>query len=404
MSRLQLRLWASAHCSRAFDDKCILLEHVLHDGQSVVLAIDARGVVAVVREAGSALPALQGTLAPGLSDACSKPSDPAEPWPALQLHRLTDGTAKWLSSSPGSAQHATLTEEAARAAQRAPSRSALTDAGRRAIVSAIHGYYVQHVLEPSVAGFLSVLEKSFSRSDLYLFELLQNAVDENALTVRVELLRSPAPGLRFSHDGNGFTPLDVNGLASVGMSTKASKRAVGFMGIGFKACHKRFAHVVCSECVSLLEWRSGVCPTRRCPPSPRPARRRPRLSPALSSRLITQFELGLRVCRARGERCGRRRPAAATVGLGAAAAVGSECGAPRCRLLLRASRAQRGAAGSAAGHPLAAADGSAAARASRAGDEATERAVGAAVGRRADHVCAASIERRRRCAGVGRCG
>ena len=39
----------------------------------------------------------------------------------------------------------------------------------------------------------------------------------------------------------------VNGLASVGMSTKAGKRSVGFMGIGFKACHKRFAHVICSD-------------------------------------------------------------------------------------------------------------------------------------------------------------
>jgi hypothetical protein len=31
------------------------------------------------------------------------------------------------------------------------------------------------------------------------------------------------------------------------MSTKAGKKAVGFMGIGFKACHKRFGHVVCAD-------------------------------------------------------------------------------------------------------------------------------------------------------------
>ncbi len=75
-------------------------------------------------------------------------------------------------------------------------------------------------------SFLSILEKQFSRSDLYLFELLQNAVDEGAMRVRVEMRSSPV-GLRFTHDGNGFSPLDVNGLASVGMSTKAGKRAVG---------------------------------------------------------------------------------------------------------------------------------------------------------------------------------
>ena len=103
---------------------------------------------------------------------------------------------------------------------------------------------------PYHGSFLSILEKQFARSDLYLFELLQNAVDEGARHVAVELTRSP-PGLRFAHDGKGFSPLDVNGLASVGMSTKATKRAVGFMGIGFKACHKRFAHVICVD----KEWR-----------------------------------------------------------------------------------------------------------------------------------------------------
>ena len=56
----------------------------------------------------------------------------------------------------------------------------------------------------------------------------------------------------FSHDGARFSPLDVNGLASVGMSTKAGKRAVGFMGIGFKACHKRFSRVTCSD----ADWRT----------------------------------------------------------------------------------------------------------------------------------------------------
>ena len=125
------------------------------------------------------------------------------------------------------------------------------------VVGAIHEYYLQHVLEPSVAGFLSILEKQFARSDLYLFELLQNAVDEGARRVTVELTRSP-PGLRFAHDGAGFTPLDVNGLASVGMSTKATKRAVGFMGIGFKACHKRFAHVQCSDAKWAFEFKERV--------------------------------------------------------------------------------------------------------------------------------------------------
>ena len=76
-------------------------------------------------------------------------------------------------------------------------------------------------------------------------------MDDGATRINVELQTAPAPALRLTHDGRGFSPLDVNGLASVGMSSKQSRRAAGFMGIGFKACHKRFAHVRCSD----AHWR-----------------------------------------------------------------------------------------------------------------------------------------------------
>ena len=146
MSRLQLRLWASTPCNRVLESKCILLEHAVGAGESVVLAIDARGLAAVVTEAGGVAPtsAIAGT---------------SEPWPTLQLHRTADGKARWMSWPYGAASPTALTAEAARTMAADPARAALTDAGRRAIVAAIHGYYVQHVLEPSVAGFLSVLEK-----------------------------------------------------------------------------------------------------------------------------------------------------------------------------------------------------------------------------------------------------
>ena len=156
----------------------------------------------------------------------------AEPWPTLTLTRTAGGAPAWQGAAP---------------AERAP----LTLAGRKFVVGAIRAYYEQHVLEPSVKGFLSILEKQFPRADLYLFELLQNAVDDGATRINVELQTAPAPALRLTHDGRGFSPLDVNGLASVGMSSKQSRRAAGFMGIGFKACHKRFAHVRCSD----AHWR-----------------------------------------------------------------------------------------------------------------------------------------------------
>ena len=60
------------------------------------------------------------------------------------------------------------------------------------------------VLEPSIRGFLSILEKQFPRNDLYLFELLQNAVDDGAAAVK---LKQTAHGIVFLHDGRGFTPM-----------------------------------------------------------------------------------------------------------------------------------------------------------------------------------------------------
>lgn len=111
------------------------------------------------------------------------------------------------------------------------------------VIEGIFRYYSRQVLEPSIRGFLSILEKTFPRNDLYLFELLQNAVDDGAMNVS---FTSKSGGLSFIHDGRPFTPMDCLGLSSVGLSTKGSdgnKRTIGFMGIGFKAVYKRYAKV-----------------------------------------------------------------------------------------------------------------------------------------------------------------
>ncbi|EOD33828.1 hypothetical protein EMIHUDRAFT_229110 [Emiliania huxleyi CCMP1516] len=236
MPDLSLRLWAQPHAEEVLGT-CLLLEH----SPTTVLAVDRRGFAAVIVDEAARV---------GGSEEPELP----EPWPSLQLCRSTaGGKPQWRrldrSSAAGSSAAEPLDLASAARLAASEARSPLTPAGRRWVVDAIRGYYTQHVLEPSVRGFLSILEKQFPRSDLYLFELLQNAVDDGARVVRLELL--PGPALRLSHDGRGFSPLDVNGLASVGMSTKQSRRAAGFMGIGFKACHKRFAHVRCAD----PDWR-----------------------------------------------------------------------------------------------------------------------------------------------------
>ena len=67
-------------------------------------------------------------------------------------------------------------------------------------------HYARQVLEPSIRGFLSILEKQFPRNDLYLFEL-QNSVDDGRVTSASS--SQEWNGLEFFHNGRGFNSLDV---------------------------------------------------------------------------------------------------------------------------------------------------------------------------------------------------
>ena len=64
-------------------------------------------------------------------------------------------------------------------------------------------------LEPSTQSFLSIPEKQIARSDLYLFEIIQNAVDDSALNVRFQVTPK---GLAVSHDGRRITTLSFAGF------------------------------------------------------------------------------------------------------------------------------------------------------------------------------------------------
>ena len=69
-------------------------------------------------------------------------------------------------------------------------------------------HYQQHCSSRR-SRFLSIRE-AFARRPIPI-RIVQNAVDEGAMSVRV--ICGVAPSLRFAHDA-GFSPLDVNGLVS----------------------------------------------------------------------------------------------------------------------------------------------------------------------------------------------
>ena len=88
-------------------------------------------------------------------------------------------------------------------------------------------------------GVLLTFELTFEHRWLYLFELVQNAIDAGARSMALRLAED-GDALIFQHDGNH--PLDekaVEALSKVFRSTKGAS-SVGFMGIGFKSVFRRF--------------------------------------------------------------------------------------------------------------------------------------------------------------------
>ena len=88
-------------------------------------------------------------------------------------------------------------------------------------------------------GVLRAFKLAFEHPWIYLFELVQNALDAEAQSIALRL-DEDGDGLTFQHDGNRvLDEKDVEGLSKVFRSTKGAS-SVGFMGMGFKGVFLRF--------------------------------------------------------------------------------------------------------------------------------------------------------------------
>lgn len=95
---------------------------------------------------------------------------------------------------------------------------------------------------PDGLGLLKVIGLSFDGPWVYLFELMQNAIDAGADSVSVQVAEI-GDALVFQHNGDrALQEKDIEGLSKVFRSTKGA-RSVGFMGIGFKSVFMRFQEV-----------------------------------------------------------------------------------------------------------------------------------------------------------------
>lgn len=95
---------------------------------------------------------------------------------------------------------------------------------------------------PKGAGILRAPSLSFDHRWIYLFELVQNALDAGARTISIQESKKDA-SLVFQHDGGKqLSEEDVEKLSQMLRSTKGAS-SIGFMGIGFKSLFGRFREV-----------------------------------------------------------------------------------------------------------------------------------------------------------------
>ena len=101
-------------------------------------------------------------------------------------------------------------------------------------------------------GALKDLQQKFPHAWLYVAELIQNAVDEKATVIRLEIIDEKT--LVIEHNGEEFDfDKDVIGLCTKGVSSKGAG-TVGFMGIGFKAVFRSYETVR----ISSGEWKFSL--------------------------------------------------------------------------------------------------------------------------------------------------
>ena len=92
---------------------------------------------------------------------------------------------------------------------------------------------------PQGRGMLRALELTFKHRWVYIFELIQNALDASARSIAIHI-SDDGDALIFQHDGTrALDEGDVEALSMVFRSTKGAS-TVGFMGVGFKSVFMRF--------------------------------------------------------------------------------------------------------------------------------------------------------------------
>ena len=115
----------------------------------------------------------------------------------------------------------------------------LTANRRRKFVESLARSNQQFYDTPDGRNMLRLFELTFEHRWIYVFELMQNALDAGARSIAFQC-SDDGDRLTFQHDGqSAIGEPEVEGLSKLFRSTKGAA-TVGFMGIGFKSVFGRF--------------------------------------------------------------------------------------------------------------------------------------------------------------------
>lgn len=118
------------------------------------------------------------------------------------------------------------------------------EATKREFVESLAGENRRFYSTGDGKGVLRMLDLTFDDRWMYVFELIQNALDANADRMSFRIEQDDA--LCFQHNGTAPISEDsVEGLSKVFRSTKGAA-TIGFMGIGFKSVFRRYRNVFVS--------------------------------------------------------------------------------------------------------------------------------------------------------------
>ena len=113
------------------------------------------------------------------------------------------------------------------------------DVNRRSFVDNLARVNRESYGTPEGSGTLRAFKQTFEHRWIYVFELVQNALDAGGRSLALRIAED-RDALTFQHDGDrSLREKDVEGLSKVFRSTKGAS-TVGFMGIGFKSVFSRF--------------------------------------------------------------------------------------------------------------------------------------------------------------------